>query len=340
MKMKNKIWMYRFAVMVLILVSAYSCKKDDSSNSSNSSNVVQQISTPSNPSPADKSTGVYSILTWSACTNKLNYPVIYDVYFGTSSNPSLVQSNITSNQYQLGSLISGTTYYWKISAKDSHNNISTSSVWSFTYKVNITYGTCKDNENNTYKTVTIGTQTWMAENLKTKHYNNGDAIATTTSSSFDISTETNPKYQWAYDGDESLASTLGRLYTWFAITDNRGVCPTGYHIPTEADWKILSDYLGGDSKAGGKMKEASGSYWHSPNTGADNSSGFKGLPGGTRWNDGNFDYIWDTGFFWSSSEDPTHTLFAWYHSLDSETAELINNANDKGTGSSVRCLKD
>jgi uncharacterized protein (TIGR02145 family) len=138
--------------------------------------------------------------------------------------------------------------------------------------------TVTDVEGNVYNTVTIGNQTWMKENLKVTKYRDGTAIGTTTAS---IPNDSSSKYQWAYNGAESNVSTYGRLYTWYAATDSRGVCPSGWHLPTNAEWTTLITYLG-ESVAGGKMKEAGTTHWISPNTGATNSSGFTALPGGYR----------------------------------------------------------
>ena len=101
----------------------------------------------------------------------------------------------------------------------------------------------KDIDGNVYRTITIGTQVWMAENLKTTKYRNGDLIGTTTPATLVIEGESTPKYQWAYDGNESNVATYGRLYTWYVATDSRNVCPIGWHVPTDAEWTTLTDYL-------------------------------------------------------------------------------------------------
>ena len=224
----------------------------------------------------------------------------------------------------------------KKDSKSSNSNNTTNS--SIKFNPNKTYGTVKDNEGNTYKTITIGTQTWMAENLKTKHYNNGEAIATTTPDTLDISSESNPKYQWAYNGNESNVSTYGRLYTWYAITDSRGVCPTGYHIPTGAEWSVLTAFLV-DSLAGGKMKETGITHWQNPNTGANNSSGFSALPAGYRlYDDGSFNDLGYDANFWSSNEGAA--FYAWFRYLYYDYAGEYHDDGSKGYGFSVRCLKD
>ena len=228
-------------------------------------------------------------------------------------------------------IISAVSFLFTIGCKKD-SSTSTSSTNSNTNC------SCKDNEGNCYKIVTIGAQTWMAENLKTKHYNNGDAMGTTSTATLDISDESNPKYQWAYNGNESNVSTYGRLYTWYAITDSRGVCPAGYHIPTDAEWAVLTAYLV-DSLAGGKMKEAGITHWQSPNTGANNSSGFTALPAGNRGGDGSFLYLGNGATFWSSTEHDAGT--AWARDLYNNNDRVYRGYSYlEEVGMSVRCLKD
>jgi uncharacterized protein (TIGR02145 family) len=103
--------------------------------------------------------------------------------------------------------------------------------------------TVTDGDGNIYGKVIIGTQVWLTENLKTTKYRNGDLIGTTTPAGLDIYDEVTPKYQWAYAGNEDNVATYGRLYTWYAITDTRNVCPTGWHVPSDAEWLTLENYL-------------------------------------------------------------------------------------------------
>lgn len=197
-------------------------------------------------------------------------------------------------------------------------------------------GSIGDVDGNIYHSVTIGTQTWMVENLKTTKYRNGNLIGTTNPASLDISAESAPKYQWAYAGNESNVATYGRLYTGYAINDNRAICPTGWHVPSDAEWSTLSTYLGGESVAGGKLKEAGTTIWTNPNYGASNSSGFSALPGGVRRNNGDFDSINGYGGWWSSSEaEADYVRGMWYDSqiISRDTAAY------KKFGLSVRCIK-
>ena len=201
--------------------------------------------------------------------------------------------------------------------------------------------TVTDIDGNVYKTVRIGDQVWMAENLKTTRYRNGDTISTTSPATLNIMSESAPKYQWAYAGNDSNVAVYGRLYTWYAVTDSRNIAPTGWHVPTEAEWRTLINFLGGDSKARGKLKEAGTTHWKSPNTDATNESGFTALPGGSHW-DTIFVAIGMYGHYWSA--DMQAPDWAWrlalsYKDMDVNVNTVLNSANPK-IGWSVRCIKD
>jgi uncharacterized protein (TIGR02145 family) len=198
--------------------------------------------------------------------------------------------------------------------------------------------TIKDIDGNVYTSVTIGTQVWMVENLKTTKYRNGDLIGTTTTATLDIRLESTPKYQWAYEGNESNVSTYGRLYTWYAVTDSRNVCPTGWHVPTHAEWTTLTTYLGGESVAGGKLKETGTTHWQSPNTGATNETGFTALPSGWRDNGGSFALISKDSGWWSSTEFTAS--IAYYRSMHYGSTDVTKISYYKESGFSVRCLRD
>jgi uncharacterized protein (TIGR02145 family) len=226
--------------------------------------------------------------------------------------------------------------------KDEANNNS-----GIIFNPNLTYGTITDIDGNMYKTIQIGTQTWMAENLKTTHYRNGDLIGTTTPATSDISGEITPKYQWAYNGNESNVATYGRLYTWYAVTDSRNVCPTGWHVPTDAEWHTLvltvdaeALVVIGDesSKAGGKLKEVGTTHWASPNTGADNSNGFTAIPSGDRYPYGSFRNLGNYSIWWSSTEGDIAN--AWYRSTSYDYSVVIRSYCMESFGSSVCCVKD
>ncbi|HNS47172.1 MAG TPA: fibrobacter succinogenes major paralogous domain-containing protein [Bacteroidales bacterium] len=194
---------------------------------------------------------------------------------------------------------------------------------------------CIDYDGNAYPTFTIGTQVWMAENLRVTHYRNGDAIPNVTGDGAWAALTTGA-YCW-YDNDQSTNAKYGALYNWYAVDDTRGLCPAGWHEPTDAEWTAFTTYLGGESVAGGKMKSVS-ALWNSPNTDATNSSRFSGLPGGGRSSSGYFDVIGFYGHWWTSSEIDIY--YAWVRTLFYYGPEVYRLNYDKVLGFSVRCLRD
>ncbi|MCD4679706.1 MAG: fibrobacter succinogenes major paralogous domain-containing protein [Bacteroidales bacterium] len=195
--------------------------------------------------------------------------------------------------------------------------------------------TMTDVEGNVYNIVTIGTQTWMAENLKVTKYNNDTVIPLVTGTTWEILTT--PAYCW-YDNDEdTYKDTYGALYNWYTV--NTGMlCPTGWHVPTDVEWTELIDFLGGENVAGGKLKEIGTDHWVSPNIGATDENGFTALPGGYRNFDGVFYNIGENGNWWSSTEDGTGG--AWYRKIQNSITDVSRLSYMKQRGFSIRCVKD
>ena len=199
-----------------------------------------------------------------------------------------------------------------------------------------------DVEGNTYKTVQIGTQVWMAENLKTSKYNDGSTITNITD---DTQWDNNETGAWCYNNnDASNNSKYGKLYNWYAVSKttngDKNICPIGWHVPTDDEWTVLTDYLGGESVAGGKMKEVGTKSWLSPNTDATNASLFTSLPGGSRVSSEEDNLLGLYGFWWNSSEEDAGVHRAWSRNMDSSSGNAGRSYNDKGNGFSVRCLRD
>jgi uncharacterized protein (TIGR02145 family) len=195
---------------------------------------------------------------------------------------------------------------------------------------------CTDGDNINYPVVKIGTQVWMAENLKTTKYLNGDLILTTIPAKLNIQTESTPKYQWAYEGTEVYGAAFGRLYTWYTINDTRKICPIDWHVSTDAEWSTLTTYLGEENIAGRKLKETGRTHWLSLDDTGTNDYGFTALPGGSRYYD-YFSYIGYFGHWWSSTESDNER--AWHRYIFGGMSSLVRNAYDKKLGFSVRCLK-
>jgi uncharacterized protein (TIGR02145 family) len=193
----------------------------------------------------------------------------------------------------------------------------------------------KDIEGNLYKTVTIGTQQWMAENLKVSKYSDGTTIPNITDNT---QWQNNTTGAWSYFKNDAANNTkYGKLYNWYAVSKTN-VCPTGWHVPTDAEWTVLTDYLGGAHVAGGKMKEVGTTSWSSTIWGSTNKSLFTGLPGGYRYDDGDYSSIGLIGRWWSSSEG--NATNAWYIDLPNDGGMAYSYKDYKSFGFSVRCLRD
>ncbi len=187
--------------------------------------------------------------------------------------------------------------------------------------------TVKDIDGNVYHTVTIGTQVWLVEDLAVTHYRNGDEIPNKVDNEWD-----NASTGACCDYDNSPNSDYGKLYNERALSDNRGICPSGWHIPTDTEWNTLISYLGGNDIAGSKLKESGTEHWNSPNDDATNSSGFTARPGGYRPYYNHAFYSRGKYGMWWSYEGNALTL------QYDEASVIVGNSI--GSGLSVRCIKD
>jgi uncharacterized protein (TIGR02145 family) len=181
-------------------------------------------------------------------------------------------------------------------------------------------------------------QIWMKENLRVSRYNNGDVIPVVTDNA-EWRGFTNGKRSWYNNDSSTYEIPYGNLYTFYAVKDNRNICPSGWHVPSDGEWTTLVNYLGGlRLSVGGKMKSLGTAYWNSPNTGATNESGFSALPGGYRDGGGIFYSISSIALFWSTTESDYNYALHRHLYFNSDSAGW-NNAL-KSYGYSVRCLKD
>jgi uncharacterized protein (TIGR02145 family) len=260
------------------------------------------------------------------------------ICLSTLPNPTIALTTKTTNGTGTGSFISnitgltaGTTYYVRAYAT---NSIGT------TYGNEVSFATTPfkvyDLDGNAYDTVQVGTQIWMKQNLKTTKYRNGNAIPNITDYTAWSNLQTGAYCN--YNNDTNFANTYGRLYNWFSVNTG-SLCPTGWHVPSDGEWSVLTDYIGGESIAGNKLKEIGTIHWNSPNTGATNETGFTALPGGSiEDNSSMFNYINDYGFFWSSSEQSGN--YAWYRRMSSNLTWVFRLNHDKHYGLSIRCMKN
>ena len=200
----------------------------------------------------------------------------------------------------------------------------------------IFYGTVTDGDGNSYNTVVLGNQEWMAENLRSVTYANGDPIPHVPESA-----------QWGpltsgawctYNNDPELEATYGMLYNWFAAVDERNVCPSGWHVPSDLDWTELTDFLGGPGVAGEKLKSTGTELWNEPNFAANNETGFSALPGGWRLSFGPFNFIGENAYFWTTTG--LTASIAWYRRMSFNSGIVFRDNSDKKLGMSIRCVKD
>jgi uncharacterized protein (TIGR02145 family) len=269
------------------------------------------------------------------------------VLWSTSPNPTTANSlsndgsgtgNYTST---LSGLAANTTYYVRAyainSAGTAYGNELSFTTTGGGSNIISNPGAGVTFNGYTYSSVVLGNgQEWMAENLRTTSYANGDPIPNVTDAN-QWSTLTTDA--WAhYINDSQYENPYGKLYNWYTVNDTRNVCPTGWHVPSDAEWTVLSDYLGGESIAGGKMKSAGTQYWQTPNTDATNESGFSGLPGGGRNSNGPFVPNVIDGYWWSSSESGASA--AWVRNLYFNIGSVVRYSFGKRSGNSVRCLRD
>jgi uncharacterized protein (TIGR02145 family) len=260
------------------------------------------------------------------------------VCWSTSEDPT-VDDNKTTNGRGAGNFKSSITrlrpdteYYLRAYAISDVDTIYGNAV-SFTTK---NFGKITDIEDNVYRTLTIGSQTWMADNLRTTKLNDGTAIQLVTNGASWAALST-PGYCWYNNDEATFKSRYGALYNWHTVNTGK-LCPQGWHVPTDAEWTTLTDYLGGENVAGGKMKEHGTTYWVSPNAGATNESSFTGLPGGFRYHDGEYFDFGFSGYWWSSTG--YSDARAYFRFLYHEDRSIFRFNNDKKIGFSVRCLKN
>ena len=273
------------------------------------------------------------------------------ICWSTSVDPTIALATKTSDGTGAGfftSAISGlaanTTYYLRAYAVNSAGTGYGNQETFTTIDVPGSTGTLTDIDGNIYPSITICSQVWMAKNLNTSRYRNGDAIPEVQDTAVWRTTTTGA---WCYYANTTAnGTTYGKLYNWYAVNDPRGLAPAGWHVASDAEWTTVGNCLGGELTAGGKMKttgtkQAGTGLWEDPNTGATNSSGFAGQPGGFRYGSGTYYYIGKSASFWTSTE---------YDGSNAQYRDLVWNDISmfagtfsfslKDYGNAVRCVKD
>ena len=318
--------MKKILTLLLGIILFSGCTKDDKSEAV--------------PAPPENLTGVVISttainLTWTdRSTNETGFKIERKLVGGTFEVIGTTATNIAT--FSNTGLTPATTYIYRVYSYNEGGK-------SPTYSIELTLTTYS-----TIPSVTIGTQTWTTKNLDVATYSDGTLIPQVTDPTAWASLTTGA---WCYyNNDSANGTTYGKLYNWYAVagiwneaskidaSQRKKLAPTGYHIPSDAEWTTLTTYLGGESIAGGKMKATGTSLWLSPNTAATNSSGFTGLPGGLRSYNGTFWNIGHASDWWSSSEDGTARAMLRF--LDSDFGIAYGDIDEKEYGFSVRCLRD
>lgn len=272
------------------------------------------------------SDGGYSITSRGVCWSTTTAPTILNTKTADGSGTGTFTSSITG-------LTANTTYYVRAYATNVYGT-----AYGTEMILKTSTSTVTDIDGNIYHTVTIGTQVWMVENLKTTRYNDGTVIPLVTDTTT-WKNLTTPGYCWFNNDLTTYKNTYGAMYNWFAVNTGK-LAPTGWHIPTDAEWTTLTAYLGGVSVAGGKLKEAGTSHWSSPNTGATNESGFTGLPGGWRNLSPTLYYSIGYDATWWSSTAGSSANSAWCRDMTYSDGNLTSASYDVNYGFSVRCIKN
>ncbi len=275
------------------------------------------------------------------------------VCWSTNATPTTSNDKTTDGEgtcsfvSSISGLSASTTYYVRAYAT---NGSGTGYGLAVPFTTPASSNTVTDIDGNVYPTVTIGTQVWMAANLKVTHYQNGDPLPNVTATA--TWTGLTAGAYCEYDNDVNNVATYGRLYNWYAASDVRNIAPAGWHVPTDAEWMQLEMYLGmslaevGGNQTwrgtteGGKLKEAGLTHWATANIGATNESGFTALPGGTRYTGDYGVYVigsWCA--FWTSTDKPDYEI-TYGRVLSTDNAQVGRYFYYKHNGHSIRCVKD
>lgn len=337
MKKNLKLQLISIISISVVIITVISCRKKEDSTAP----------------VAETTAATYVGQTWAALNGvanagNLNTIASFD-YDSTTSYTINIPGNpdtITGNSNlvvtaPLTGLKTNTTYHYRLKLVNPSGTIYGDDksfttlgkiVGSIRFNPDLTYGSVSDNDGNVYKTILIGAQTWMAENLKTTRYNDNTLIPLIFSDAA-WAAATSPGFCW-YNND---SITYGALYNWYTVGTTK-LCPAGWHIPSDEEWTTLTTYLGGDSAAYNKLKETGVSHWQSPNSGASDESGMAALAGGYRNSYGTFGSIKKSCYWWTSDE--FNAVDADYWLLAYDYKRVTTNNSSKKSGFSVRCIKN
>jgi uncharacterized protein (TIGR02145 family) len=345
MKNNLKINVAYILILVFVLSAVTRCKKKDDE-------TTTDITKPAAPS-VYTDTVSYVSQTWATLNSLIgagNLMTTISFEWDTTSNyehtaaanPDTLSGHTTTKRItEITGLIPNTSYHYRVKAVNSmgtsYGNDKTFTtlpvyVKDIVFNPDLTYGEVTDIDGNTYKTIQIGTQVWMAENLATTRLYDGTNISLATNSTV-WTGSSEPSYSWY----NNVTVLYGALYNWTAVNSGK-LCPTGWHVSSDDEWTALSTLLGGLTVAGSILKETGTKHWLSPNSGATNLTGFTAIPGGYRYYSGAFNAMNRYGYWWTSTESTTVNAFA--RSMFYGYTNLDRISSDKRSGASVRCIKD
>lgn len=336
MKYKNPF--SQLVIIGIFLITVNSCKKEDHAllPEVTSYEIINDSEFSATGKGTVISDGGAFVTERGICWSTNQMPTINDKF-------TIEGTGIGDFTSKLTELVQGTTYYARAYATNRKGTVY-GDTFSFVA------GTITDVDGNLYNMVTIGTQIWMKENLKTTKYRNGEQIPNITYDK-EWSTLNTGAYCW-FDNDATTnKATYGALYNWYAVSDSRKIAPTGWHVASDEEWKTLEIFIGmtieqanlvgwRGTDQGDKLKEAGASHWKNIISNATNSSGFTALPGNRRELNGVFSDLSPHvgGWWWTTMED--NSVNAWYHQLFSSYSKVGRDPADKKFGFSVRCVKD
>jgi uncharacterized protein (TIGR02145 family) len=331
--------LFRLSGVILLTILIDFCTKNPASIAIITTNVSDIYFTSAISGGNVTDDGGSAIVSRGVCWSLVNPPTIADSKTDNGEG-------IGSFSSEISELNVGTIYYVRAYATNSsgtvYGMVISFTTLGFNFNPELTYGSVSDIDGNTYKTIQIGTQTWMAENLKTTKFNDSTSIYRVSDAS-SWHNLTGPGYCW-YDNNPDNMAIYGALYNWYSLyaesNHHKNLCPAGWHVPTDTEWTTLTDHLGGYSIAGGALKETGKLHWRTPNYGATNESGFTALPGGGRDYNGKFNSygIGLSGYWWSSPDN--NNSGAWFRHMFHYYSSVHRLAGDNNDGFSVRCIMD
>jgi uncharacterized protein (TIGR02145 family) len=350
--MKKRFWLYPITFIGITgMVFLTNCfkKNDQPTEPILTTLPVSQITYCSAALGANVSNGY---VEWGVCFDTVpnpikndNSPTNYEPFpLGTSGSYTITHSGLLENTtYYVrayagsyislnGQLLPGYKMYY--GPEVTFTTLKLDTIIKF--NPNLTYGSLLDIDGNIYKTIQIGSQVWMAENLRVTKFRNGSNIQQIDKNWDD--TDTLGAYCY-FKNHSSYVTTFGLLYSYYAIVNSQKLCPTGWHVPDENEWTILETDLGGPSVAGGKLKESGTTHWLVPNDGATNESGFTALPGGNRYA-GNYYLLGSYGYFLISSDFAYRFKMMQFSNGKMSNDEGLVYIDRSGDCYSVRCIKD